>query len=92
MGSSQAPEEPVRRVYDEVVIRDDFEMSNGLAHPMTVELADGTLFTVLQGQRQADDGTVRHVVLGTRWTRGYQLPHGPNMPTPPARAASSAAL
>jgi len=70
---------------DEVVIRDNFEIENGLAHPVTVEMSDGTLFTVMQGDKVVDDGKVQHFIFGSRWSRDYRNNVPPKLPEPPVR-------
>ncbi len=71
---------------EEVLLRDNFEHADGLAHPLTVEMQDGTLFTVLQGDCLTDDKKYDHRILGVRWTRAYRPPIGPQLPTPARQA------
>ncbi len=61
---------------DEVIIRDDIPVSDGLHNPCTVELSDGTLFTLFNAKKRLPDGSYQNFVGGTRWSRDYQpLPH-----------------
>ncbi len=57
---------------DEVVIRDDIPVSDGLSNPITVELSDGTLVTLFNAKKRRDDGSYQYFVGGTRWSRDYQ--------------------
>jgi len=57
---------------DEVIIRDDIPVSDGLHNPITVELSDGTLFTLFNAKKRLDDGSYQSFVGGTRWSRDYQ--------------------
>jgi hypothetical protein len=75
---------------DEVVIRDEFEIEDGLAHPVTAELPDGTLFTAMHGKKYGEDGVVRPFVFGSRWTRDYRRPQAPELPVPPRRPTCNA--
>ena len=68
---------------EEVVLRSDFEFDDGVAWPATVELPDGTLYTVMHGKRYTDDGVLRLVFSGSRWTRDYRRPAAPELPVPP---------
>ncbi len=83
---------------DEVILRDDIAIADGLSQPQTVELSDGTLFTIFTAKKYVESGGVQFFVGGTRWARGYQpLPHiqeklqqirergswGPEFPLPP---------
>ena len=68
---------------EEVVIRDGIPISNGLASPLTLELSDGTLFTLFNAQKYIDDGTKKGFIGGSRWTRDYRRAYGPELPVPP---------
>ena len=68
---------------DEVVLRDDFEISDGLSWSMTQGLPDGTLFTVMNGKKYIEKGVPRSYVFGSRWTRDFRKPTGPEQPVPP---------
>jgi hypothetical protein len=76
----------------EVILRDEFEIEDGLAFPLTVEFSDGTLFTAVSGKKYVDTeieiangrkSKVRQFLSGTRWTRDYR--HTPTLdpPRPP---------
>ena len=70
---------------DEVVLADNFEIGDGLAFPITVELPDKTLYTVMHGKRYVEKDKVQSFVFGARWTRSYTRPETPPMPVPPRR-------
>ncbi len=57
---------------DEVILRDDIQVSDGLSNPTTVELSDGTLVTLFGAKKRLDDGSCQIFVGGTRWSRNYQ--------------------
>lgn len=65
-----------------MILRADFEFDDGLAWPLTVELPDGTLYTLMHGKRYMDDGDLRLVFFGSRWTRDYRRPAAPELPVP----------
>ena len=67
---------------DEVVIRDCIPISDGLAEANTVELSDGTLFTVFQAKKYDDEGREWPFSGGSRWTRSYRRPYGPRLEVP----------
>lgn len=67
---------------DEVVLADNFEISDGLAFPITVELPDGTLYTAMHGKRYLEGEKIQSFVFGARWTRSYRQPAAPKMPVP----------
>ncbi len=61
---------------DEVILRDDIPVSDGLGMACTVELSDGTLFTLYNAKKRVADSSYQPFVAGTRWSRNYQhLPH-----------------
>jgi hypothetical protein len=70
---------------DEVVLRDDFEITDGLSWSLTQELPDGTLFTVMNGKKYVDlkGKLAQNYIFGSRWTRDYRKPMGPEFPIPP---------
>ena len=53
----------------ELVLRDDIPVADGLVQPQTVELSDGTLFTLFTGTKVLKTGGRRSFIGGTRWTR-----------------------
>lgn len=53
----------------ELVLRDDVPISDGLVQPQTVELSDGTLFTLFTAQKRTKSGAKRSFIGATRWTR-----------------------
>lgn len=53
----------------EIVLRDDIPVADGLVQPQTVELSDGTLFTLFTGTKVLKTGGRRSFIGGTRWTR-----------------------
>ena len=57
---------------DEVIIRDDIPVSDGLGMPCTVTFSDGTLFTLYNAKKRLDDGSYQSFVGGTRWSRDRQ--------------------
>lgn len=67
---------------EEIVLRDDIPLSDGLAEPSTVELSDGTMFTAFQGHKLDDQGRPWPFVGGTRWTRDYRGPFAPALEVP----------
>ena len=67
---------------EEVIIRDDIPVSDGLHQPNTVEMSDGTLFTTFDAKKYYDDGTELPFVGGSRWTRTYRRPLGPKLAVP----------
>ena len=70
---------------DEAVLRDDFEIEDGLSWSVTQELPDGTLFTVMNGMKYFGEKTRQGYVYGSRWTRDYRRPLGPDIAKPPRR-------
>jgi hypothetical protein len=59
---------------EEVVLRDDIPIPDGLHAPYTFELADGTLFTVFDATKLGRDGSRMPFLGATRWARdGRQL-------------------
>lgn len=71
---------------EEVILRDDFSIEDGLGWTHTVELPDGTLFTTMGGNKYLKGETRQHFQLGVRWTRGYRRPFGPSGLAVPPRA------
>jgi hypothetical protein len=67
---------------EEIVLRDDILLSDGLAESDTVEFSDGTLFTAFQATKPDDQGRQRPFVAGTRWTRDYRGPFVPGFEIP----------
>ncbi len=79
---------------EEIILRDDISVSDGLSNPCTLELSDGTLFTAFAAKKLID-GVPRHfrgmtrwsrdpereVAGESRWTRGYLWV--PEIPVPP---------
>lgn len=68
---------------DEVVLRDDFAIEDGLGWTHTVELPDGTLFTTMGGNKYLKGETRQHFQHGVRWTRDYRRPFAPPLSAPP---------
>jgi len=64
---------------DEAVLADNFEIEDGLAFPLTVELPDGTLFTAMHGKRYVEERKVQNFVFGARWTRDYRRTYVPQL-------------
>ena len=54
---------------DEIVIRDDIPVDDGLSVPFSFELSDGTLFTVFRATKFLDNGSARAVLGASRWSR-----------------------
>ena len=77
---------------EEVVLRDEFEVSDGIAFPITAELPDGTLFTVLRGNKRVDEDAMGYFIFGSRWTRDYRRPSAPEVPVPPRLTTYNAEL
>ena len=67
---------------DEVILRDDIPISDGLAEPNTVEFFDGTLFTEFSAKKYDDQGRGWPFIGGCRWTRDYRCPYGPRLDVP----------
>ena len=67
---------------EEIVLRDDVPISDGLAEPDTVELSDGTLFTAFKAKKLDDRGSEWPFVAGTHWTRNYLSPAVPELEAP----------
>ena len=82
----------------EVVLRDDVPVADGLVQPQTVELSDGSLFTLFTGTKVLKTGGRRSFIGGTRWSpsrrplRGVDQKRrairrrgswGPSIPLPP---------
>ena len=67
---------------EEIVLRDDLPLSNGLAEPTTVELSDGTLFTAFQGKKLDDEGRPWDFVGGCHWSRNYRQAFAPRLEVP----------
>ena len=57
---------------DERILRDDIRIADGLVQPTTVEMSDGTLFTIFTAYRVTDGGSRQSFIGGTRWTRKRQ--------------------
>jgi hypothetical protein len=54
----------------EVVLRDDVPVADGLVQPQTVELSDGSLFTLFTGTKFLKTGGRCSFIGGTRWSPG----------------------
>ena len=67
---------------EEIVLRDDVLISDGLAEPNTVEFSDGTLFTAFQGKKVDDQGRQLGFIGGCRWSRNYGHPYAPKLKVP----------
>ena len=67
---------------EEIVLRDDVPLSDALAEPTTVELADGTLFTAFQGKKLDDQGRPWEFIGGCHWSRNYRRPWSPKLEVP----------
>jgi hypothetical protein len=79
---------------EEIILRDDISVSDGLSNPRTLELSDGTLFTAFAAKKLID-GVPRHFRGITRWSRDperevageFRWIHGyrwvPEIPVPP---------
>ncbi len=67
---------------EEIVLRDDLPLSDGLAEPTTVELLDGTLFTTFQGKKLDEQGRPWDFVGGCHWSRDYRGPYSPKLEVP----------
>jgi catechol 2,3-dioxygenase-like lactoylglutathione lyase family enzyme len=67
---------------EEIVLRDDVPISDGLAEPTTVELSDGTLFTAFQGYKFDNRGRKWPFIGGCRWSRNYRTPYAPKLTVP----------
>ena len=68
---------------EEVVLRDDIPISDGLTGPNTVEFSDGTLFTTFGAKKYDDQGRGWPFLGGCRWSRDYRRPYGPPLDAPP---------
>ena len=53
----------------EVMLRDDVPIADGLVQPQTVELSDGTLFTLFTGTKVLKTGGRRSFIGASRWAR-----------------------
>ena len=69
---------------EEVVLRDDIPLSDGVCTVNTVEFRDGTLFSVFQARKYDDKGRGWPFVGGCRWTKSYRRPYGPKLEVPAA--------
>lgn len=69
----------------EVIIRDDIPIGDGLYEPRTVELSDGTLFTVAGAQKIIPSGQRCGFLCGARWARDYRRPMSPKLLQPPLK-------
>ena len=67
---------------EEIVLRDNIPLSDALAEPTTVELADGTLFTAFQGKKLDDQGRPWEFIGGCHWSRDYRRPWSPKLEVP----------
>lgn len=54
---------------DEVILRDDVTIADGLVQPQTVEMSDGTLFTIFTAYKITQSGSRQSFIGGTRWTK-----------------------
>ena len=57
---------------EETVLRADVQIADGLVQPITVEMSDGTLFTIFSANKILESGGRQSFLGGTRWTRNHE--------------------
>jgi hypothetical protein len=67
---------------EEIILRDDIPISDGLSEANTVEFSDGTLFTAFGARQYDDEGRAWPFIGGCRWTHDYRRPYGPALEVP----------
>ena len=64
-------------------VRDDIPIREGIYEPRSIELPDGTIYSVAACNKFVRRKQYIQLLAGARWSRSYEFIYTPELPKPP---------